>query len=170
WATRKPPRLFPAPPANLGVPGFHPDPAADEGAPRAVLGVAGDRGQSGPLASRDCADAEHRTGAARPSFACARTAKVDHQARIGKRCTLAFTLSDEGRRKGAGAGQESCQTARGAAGRIHRTKTAAAASRSAARIRLTPSLHFVDVEPHGARLSLSFGYRQDPVEPVDRGS
>src|SRR5262249_20422693 len=31
-----------------------------------------------------------------------------------------------------------------------------------------PSFHLVDVEPHGARLPLSFGDRQDPVEPVDR--
>ena len=59
------------------------------------------------------------------------------QARIGERRALALTLSDEGRRKGAGADQKSCQTARGAAGRVHRTQTAAAASRSAARVRLT---------------------------------
>src|SRR5262245_23466806 len=133
-ATRKPPRLFPASPANLGISGFHADPAADEGSPRAVLGLAGDRGQPGPLAGRDCADPEHRTGAARASLACARTAEGGQKTRIGERRAIALTVSDEGRRKSAGADQESRETARGAAGRVHRTEAAPAASRSAARV------------------------------------
>src|SRR5262245_66219655 len=91
-ATRKPPRLFPASPANLGISGFHADPAADEGSPRAVLGLAGDRGQPGPLAGRDCADPEHRTGAARASLACARTEEVDKERLMGGRRGVGVSL------------------------------------------------------------------------------
>src|SRR5262245_59832030 len=62
---------------------------------------------------------------------------LERQTWIDKRRPLALTLSDQGRRKGAGADQESRQTARGAARRLRRTEAAAATSRSAARLRLT---------------------------------
>src|SRR5664279_1283725 len=60
-------RIFSAPPADLGVPGFHSDAGAREGAPGAIFSSARHRGQSRAVPGGNRSDARHRAGALGPA-------------------------------------------------------------------------------------------------------